>query len=145
MTATSIALHGGCHCGAVAVALHTELPPATTSPRACDCGFCRAHGASWLSDPDGRLVVRSAGPDRLRAYRQGSRAARFLLCGDCGVLVAVVFEEDGRRYAAVNTGCLEARDAFAPAVPASPQALAPDEKTARWRRLWMRDVRIETA
>lgn len=138
-------LHGGCHCGALAVAFSTGRAPAATSPRACDCSFCRAHGAAWVSDPDGRLLVRVTRPDRLRAYRQGSLAAQFLLCGDCGVLVAVVFDEDGRSYAAVNAGCLEAHGAFADAVPTSPQALAPDEKIARWRQLWIRDVRVETA
>jgi hypothetical protein len=53
----------------------------------------------------------------------------------------VVFEEDDRTYAAVNARCLDARDAFAPAVAASPQTLAPEEKTARWRQVWIPDVR----
>ena len=66
------------------------------------------------------------------------------LCGDCGVLVAVVFEDGARTYAAVNARCLEVRDGFAPVVPASPQKLEPDEKTARWRQLWIADVRWTT-
>ena len=64
------------------------------------------------------------------------------LDGDCGVLVAVVLDDPDRTYAAVNVGCLFVRDAFVPAVPASPQTLAPDEKVERWRRLWVRDVRM---
>ena len=80
----------------------------------------------------------------MRRYRQGSLAAQFLLCGDCGVLVAVVFEDGARTYAAVNARCLEVRDGFAPVVPASPQRLEPDEKTARWRQLWIADVRWTT-
>ena len=80
----------------------------------------------------------------MRRYRQGSLAAQFLLCGDCGVLVAVVFEDGARTYAAVNARCLEVRDRFAPVVPASPQKLEPDEKTARWRQLWIADVRWTT-
>lgn len=145
MASTSSPLHGGCHCGALTLDLATSLVPAGTAPRACDCSFCRAHGAVWISDPAGQLVVRVHRPDRLRRYRQGSEAAQFLLCGDCGVLVAVVFEDGDQRHAAVNAGCLDTRDAFAPAVAASPQALAPAEKVARWRQVWIHDVRVEVA
>jgi hypothetical protein len=142
MTAARARLEGGCHCGAISLAFSTSLIPGTTAPRACDCGFCRAHGVAWVSDAAAQLVIHAHRPDRLRRYRQGSQAAQFLLCGDCGVLVAVAFEEDDRTYAAVNVRCLDARDAFAPAVDASPQTLTPDEKVERWRRLWVRDVSI---
>jgi hypothetical protein len=142
MTAAFPALEGGCHCGAITLAFYTGLLPATTSPRACDCSFCRAHGAAWLSDTAAQLVIRARRPDRLRRYRQGSASAEFLLCSDCGVLVAVVFEEENRRFAAVNVACLDARDTFAPAVATSPQSLTPDEKTDRWRRLWIPDVQL---
>ena len=135
-------LHGGCHCGALTLTLAMSLVPAGTAPRACDCSFCRAHGAAWVSDAAAQLVLRAHRPDRVRRYRQGSLAAQFLLCGDCGVLVAVVFEEESHAYAAVNVGCLDTRDAFAPVVAVSPQALGPDQKTARWRQVWIRDVRV---
>ena len=137
-------LEGGCHCGAITLAFSTARVPADTAPRACDCSFCRAHGAAWVSDAAAQLVLHAHRPDRVRRYRQGSLAAQFLLCGDCGVLVAVVFEDDDRTYAAVNARCLEVRDGFAPVVPASPQRLEPDEKTARWRQLWIADVRWTT-
>lgn len=143
MTTPFSTLEGGCHCGAITLALSTALVPATTAPRACDCSFCRAHGAAWISDPDAGLVIRTHRQDRLRRYRQGSQSAQFLLCGDCGVLVAVLLDDPERTYAALNVRSLRARDAFAPAVPASPQTLASDEKLARWRRLWVRDVRME--
>ncbi|MFT3669433.1 MAG: aldehyde-activating protein [Pseudoxanthomonas sp.] len=139
--ATHVSLEGGCHCGAISLAFSTSSVPADTAPRACDCSFCRAHGAAWISDAAGHLTLHAHQPDRLRRYRQGSLAAQFLLCVDCGVLVAVVFEEDDRTYAAVNARCLDARDAFAPVVAVSPQTLAPTEKTARWRQVWIADVR----
>ncbi len=142
MTATRATVEGGCHCGAISLAFSTSLVPADTAPRACDCSFCRAHGAAWISDAGGHLTLHAHQPERLHRYRQGSQEAQFLLCGDCGVLVAVVFEEDGRTYAAVNARCLDARDAFAPVVIASPQTLATAEKKARWRQVWTRDVRI---
>lgn len=137
-------LRGGCHCGALRIALATTLDPAATVPRACDCSFCRMHGAAWVSDPAGQLEVVAA-DGTLREYRQGSGTARFLLCARCGVLVAAVFEQDGRRYGVANASGLDARDAFAPAVPASPQQLGRDDKVARWLQLWVPDVELRIA
>ena len=145
MTAMPATLEGRCHCGAITLAFSTTRRPADTAPRACDCSFCRAHGAAWASDADAQLIIHAHRPELLRRYRQGSFAAQFLLCGDCGVLVAVVFEEGDQRFAAVNVACLQARDTFAPPVAASPQSLPPDEKTARWRRLWIQDVQVVAA
>lgn len=129
----SVLLRGGCHCGAVAVSFTSTLDPAATSPRACDCSFCRRHGAAWVSDPAGELAI-AARDGRLARYRQGSNTADFLLCARCGVLVAVVLEDGGVRFGAVNAGCLDSQ--FAVARCASPQQLARDEKVERWRRLW---------
>ncbi|KRA40049.1 hypothetical protein [Pseudoxanthomonas sp. Root630] len=143
MTAPRATLQGGCHCGAITLAFSTALVPADTAPRACDCSFCRAHGAAWVSDADAQLLIHAHRPERLRRYRQGSLAAQFLLCGECGVLVAVVFEDSGRTYAAVNTGCLEERDAFASTASASPQRLSPGDKLARWRQLWIGEVSVQ--
>lgn len=132
-------LRGGCHCGAVAVSFASTLDPAATAPRACDCSFCRKHGAGWVSDAAGELAV-TARDAALARYRQGSNTADFLLCANCGVLVAVVLEESGARFAAVNAGCLDAT--FAAAECASPQRLSRDDKVERWRRLWIRHVSI---
>lgn len=133
------ALDGGCHCGAVTVSFASTLDPAATAPRACDCAFCRKHGACWMSDAAGELAV-TARDHALLRYRQGSNTADFLLCARCGVLVAVVLEESGSRCGAVNAACLDAE--FAAAERASPQRLARDEKVERWRRLWIPVVRI---
>lgn len=129
-------LRGGCHCGRVEVHFDTGLEPATLHPRACDCSFCRKHGAAWVSDAAGCLRVTAGESASLHEYRQGSGQARFLLCGHCGVLVAVACDTtDGRLLGAVNAGCLEHVTLGDPEV-ASPQRLAADEKIARWRRLW---------
>ncbi|RDZ29170.1 GFA family protein [Lysobacter silvisoli] len=135
-------LPGGCHCGAVRLEFATALTPQDTAPRACDCDFCRKHGAAYVSDPTGRLRIRVADAAGLLAYRQGSEAALFRLCARCGVLVAVTYEQDGRLYAAVNATALDRRDAFLPAVDASPQLLSREQKIERWTRLWVGDVAV---
>ncbi|MGH8076310.1 MAG: GFA family protein [Lysobacter sp.] len=136
-------LGGGCHCGKVRVELATAIPLANLSPRACDCSFCTKHGASYLSDPDGSLVIAVNGQDTISEYhRQGSESARFLVCRDCGVLVAVVFDEAAGRYGAVNSRCLEGDAAFAPLQTGSPQQLTAEEKKRRWTRLWTPRVKL---
>ena len=129
-------LRGGCHCGKVQAALATARDPATLQPRACDCSFCRKHGAAWISDNEGELLVSANADDALREYRQGSGNARFLLCGDCGVLVAVLHDSGGVLRGAMNAGSVEGDVAFDVATAVSPQKLSAEEKTARWQQLW---------
>lgn len=134
--------HGACHCGGVEVAFTTHAPPAGLAPRACDCSFCRKHGAAYVSDPAGRLRITVTQPDALREYRQGSRTARFQLCAHCGVLVAVLFEHAGKTYGAVNVGCLDEPALFPAPVAASPQRLGAAEKVSRWLQVWVPDVQV---
>jgi hypothetical protein len=136
-------LTGACHCRAVRVAFEAGFDPAATAPRACDCSFCRKHGAGWVSDATGRLAI-GAESGALRAYRQGSNTADFLLCARCGVLVAVVYDHARGRHGAVNYACLDVADSFAPVQWSAPQRLAPADKVARWLQLWVPDVRIDT-
>lgn len=133
---------GGCHCGAVGVEFSSALDPTAIVPRACDCSFCRKHGAAYVSDPHGQLRISTGGASTLRSYRQGSGTARFHLCGECGVLVAVTYEHAGRLHGAVNVSCLDGRTGFAAPLAASPQSLGAEEKIARWLQLWVPDVQL---
>lgn len=143
-TGNTATLHGGCHCGRLRIEFSTNHDPADFTPRACDCSFCRKHGAAYVSDPAGWLSV-SAHQGALRKYRQGSDTADFLLCGLCGVLVAVVFEHADRVYGAVNIGCLDGESGFMASIPASPQALGTEEKISRWLKLWIPDVELNAS
>ena len=136
--------HGSCHCGRLRIEFSTGQDPADFTPRACDCSFCRKHGAAYVSDPAGRLSI-SVREGAMRKYRQGSGTADFLLCGQCGVLVAVTFEHAGRVHGAVNIGCLDGDTGFMAPVPASPQLLDAGEKVSRWLELWIPDVELNTS
>ena len=48
---------GQCHCGATTVAFDTTTSPEQTQIRECQCSFCRKHGSTNASDPDGRLEL----------------------------------------------------------------------------------------
>ena len=142
-------LSGGCYCGNLQLDVTLSKPLADYQPRACDCDFCCKHGAAWLSDADGALAIQVTDATQLRRFRQGSEQAAFLLCAQCGVVVAVTYEAAGSRFAAINVRAVkvpaESAQAFAAPVPASPKQLSAEEKTARWQRLWFRDVRLQVS
>lgn len=83
-------LAGACHCGAFTAAFETT-DPAALQVRACQCGFCRRHGARTVSDPAGRLTLAFA-EGATRRYRFGRRSADFLICQGCGDYMASVME-----------------------------------------------------
>jgi hypothetical protein len=131
---------GGCHCGNIRLEFVSTRSPGEFRPRACDCSFCRKHGAAYVSDPRGKLSVTIGDRRELSTYRQGSGSAELLICGKCGVLPLVVFAEADRRYATVNANAIDNSEAFGEAVVVSPQKLGADEKRARWKELWFADV-----
>jgi hypothetical protein len=135
-------LRGSCHCDCLRVELSTRLNPAAINPRACDCSFCRKHGAAYISDSAGRLQIAVSEPAALLSYQQGSEAALFQLCARCGVLVAVTYAHANRLFGAVNAGCLNDSTVLGSRTPASPQLLSPEEKVSRWIQLWVPDVEM---
>lgn len=136
MTEALALLRGGCHCGNLTLMLATSHSPASVHPRACDCTFCMKHGAGWVSDAAGQLSIEVRDRVGLSEYRQGSGSARFLLCRDCGVLVAVLHESGEGLRGAANARCLHDAAQFGEAAAVSPQQLSRDEKIARWSQLW---------
>ena len=97
---------GSCHCGALAFSFETALPVSEWSVRACQCGFCRAHGALTASDPLGRLAFHVKQGEALERYRFGLMTADFLLCRRCGVYVGAQIETARGAFGIVNTRAL---------------------------------------
>jgi len=135
-------LDGGCACGRISLQAKFTGPMTALQPRACDCPYCRRHGAAYLSDPNGRLVVRLADAADAHWERQGDELAEFLCCAGCAMLVAVVYRDAGGAHAAINARVLREYERLPPAVAVSPRLLAAADKVARWRQLWFGDVRI---
>jgi hypothetical protein len=111
---------GWCHCGALGFSFWTALPVESWSVRACQCGFCRAHGALTTSDPAGRLAFHIEIAGTLRRYRFGLRTADFLICGQCGVYLGAQVRTPRGTFGIVNVR------AIAPAPSALPDAAAAD-------------------
>lgn len=138
-------LHGGCHCGNVTVQVQLTLCAASYRPRACDCSFCRKHGAAYLSDPEGSLLLKVREPGQLGSYRQGSALAEMLVCRTCGVLIGAVCRENQTIYGAVNCRVLDAAGELGGEQSVSPQTLPPEQKLKRWRQLWFERVTLTAA
>jgi hypothetical protein len=126
-------LHGQCHCGAVRVEIE-GVAAADLPLRACQCGFCRRHGAISTSHPDATITI-AGGP--LTRYRFGQRLSNFLICAECGCYVGSAAEIDGGWYAILNV-----RGVDLPGLEnREPQPMVydgetPAERTARRRARW---------
>lgn len=95
-------LNGGCHCGNVSIALHTNRPHDEFVPRTCQCSLCKKHDASWISDPDGEATLSYKNKGNVSFYRFGHSTSDFIVCKNCGVLTIALCEIDGRMRAVLN-------------------------------------------
>jgi len=136
-------LNGGCHCGNIRVEMGLPRAPATYNPRACDCDFCRKHGAAYVSDPQGSMRMQVKDAHQLNKYHQGSGLADCLICRNCGVLVGIVHRADERLYGAINSKVMDGSSRFGEEMPVSPKTLPDDEKIKRWKNLWFADMSID--
>jgi hypothetical protein len=125
-----VKLTGQCHCGAVRVAFESDSP---LSPRACQCGFCRKHGARTVSDPAGRAEL-SFAVEPIR-YRFASRAADYIVCSRCGVYVAAVAQISAL-LATLNLNAFDDPRPEIEAQPVSYDGESPEDKAARRRERW---------
>lgn len=133
---------GGCHCGNILVNLQLANEPASYRPRACDCDFCRKHGAAYISDPRGLLRLQVSDPQQRGTYRQGNGLAEMLLCTRCGVLIGALYRSEDRIYATVNVKIIEGTASFGAEQPVSPKKLAGADKISRWTDLWFANVEL---
>ena len=137
-------LNGSCHCENIHFELELSHAPDTYNPRACDCDFCRKHGASYLSDPDGSLTIHVKNERLLGKYRQGSGTAECLVCKNCGVLIGVAYRNEGAIFATINSNAVDAGATFGERKAVSPKTLTANEKVERWKSIWFSNVSIIT-
>jgi hypothetical protein len=133
-------VNGGCHCGNILLEIDFSRAPGAYNPRACDCDFCRKHGASYVSDAQGSLLVRVKDVRQSGKYRQGSGIAECLVCRNCGVLVGAFYRSDGRLFAAVNAKVVDDQVKFGAEQPVSPKNLSESAKVTRWQDIWFSNV-----
>lgn len=129
---------GTCHCGGVAVDYETAVPPGEAEVRACQCSFCRMHGARAVSDPEGRLSFAEKTPGALRRYSFALKTADYILCGTCGAYLGAALSDDaGGGYGIVNILVLDTPEAFTQAPqPFDYDAESVAARIARRRERW---------
>lgn len=128
---------GSCHCGAIEFSYTTARPPARWALNACQCEFCRAHGARLAADPEGEVRFEFMLPEYLRRYRFGLRTADFLVCRACGVFVAAVMITGRGALAAINVNALrDLPDRLPAAKPVAHGVESAEERRARRARSW---------
>ena len=120
-----------CHCGALTARYQTALEPSAWALRACQCSFCRSHGALTTSDPAGLLTFQSTDLTRIQRYLFGERTADFLICAECGVYVGVAMATDKGRFGVLNVVLLRPRIASLPTA----EPMEYGAETAEVRRL----------
>jgi hypothetical protein len=98
---------GSCHCEAIGYAYHTEQDPSTWNVRACQCTFCRAHGARTTSDPDASIEFTARNIARLTRYRFGQGTTDFLICSECGVYIGAQLETPRGSFGIINVNALQ--------------------------------------
>lgn len=136
-------LSGVCHCGNIQVEMELTRTPVSYNPRVCDCDFCRKHGAAYVSDPQGSMRMQVNESHQSGKYRQGSGIADCIICKNCGVLVGIVYQSNGRLYGALNSKVIDESATFGAEVPVSPKKLSDGEKIKRWKDLWFSNVSID--
>jgi hypothetical protein len=128
---------GGCHCGALGYSFRTALPVAQWSVRACQCRFCRAHGALTTSDPDGRLTFLVNQMQALQRYRFGLKTADFILCSRCGVYLGAQIETAPGAVGIINTCAITPLPEDLPAArPADYDSESSSERVTRRQKRW---------
>ena len=128
---------GHCHCGALAFEFDTALEPPAWPVRACQCSFCRAHGAVCTSDPAGSIRFTHREPELVSRYRFGHKTADFVFCGRCGGYLGAVMEADGRSIAVININAMDPRpDKLPAAQPTSYDGEVGNARNSRRAARW---------
>jgi len=127
---------GSCHCGAIEFVFHSSQSPSQWQVRACQCNFCRSHGARTTSDPAGFVTFRVNDESRLQRYRFGLRSAEYLICRNCGVYVAAVLTSPRTRVATININAIRGPLAVPQALPVSYEGETLEERQQRREKRW---------
>jgi hypothetical protein len=125
-----------CHCGVLSARYRTAIAPAAWGVRACQCSFCRSHGAITTSDPEGVLEFGCTDPTQVQRYGFGGRTADFLICRECGIYVGVEIVTDKGRFGVLNVLSLRPALALPAAAPMDYGSESPEARRLRREARW---------
>jgi hypothetical protein len=131
-----LTFEGRCHCGAIGFVFRASQSPDKWTVRACQCTFCRGHGARTVTDPKGSITFQISEPSMLKRYRFGTRSSDFLICRDCGVYVAAVITSSKGQFATLNINTIRVPLEVPQAVPVSYDQENAGERLSRREQRW---------
>jgi len=126
-----------CHCGNLRAKVNLSALPADVQVRACQCSFCRKHGALTIGDAKSFVRFEAEQPQTVERYRFGSKTSDFLVCRRCGVYVGAVCKTPAGLKGIVNLNTVDDRAVFT----GTPEAMnydgedlgsRVDRRAARW-------------
>jgi len=136
MPGVPLTFEGRCHCGAIGFVFRASQSPDKWTVRACQCTFCRGHGARTVTDPKGSITFQISEPSMLKRYRFGTRSSDFLICRDCGVYVAAVITSSKGQFATLNINTIRVPLEVPQAVPVSYDQENAGERLSRREQRW---------
>lgn len=127
--------YGSCSCGETKITLKLPTELKNYSPRKCDCDFCMENNLVYLSDPLGNVEIATS--QTFNTIKQGSEQAIFLACSNCKNIVGPIYDFQSGTKGAINANLLELKSELQKPTVISPKHLAPEDKLARWKDLWL--------
>lgn len=98
---------GGCHCGAFAFEVDTDLEKVIT----CNCSRCHMLGLVLTFVPLAQFRLTRGTEDQLTDYRFNRKTIRHLFCPECGVeSFGRAQNSAGEETVAINVRCLQEVD-----------------------------------
>lgn len=138
-----MSIRGHCRCRNIEV--HWQLVDYSLVPRRCQCEYCLARDAAYVSKAGSRVDITIHKPALHEIHQQGSMSASFHECGHCHDLVLVTAEIDGELFGALNANCLHNPRGFGESVAMTLYDQSAEQKIARWRQNWCHPVFIHLA
>jgi hypothetical protein len=136
MATSTQVFEGSCHCGAIGFTFRTPSSPDSWRVRACQCRFCRSHGARTTADPNGSVSFRISDVRHLQRYRFALGTADFLLCRTCGIYIAAVLTSPRGQFATVNINTIGGVRNVADAALTSYDGESSGQRQQRRERQW---------
>ena len=135
-----MSMRGSCSCNNIQLVWHTV--DYSVVPRACQCEYCLAKQAAYVSKSGTAVNVLVHKECLHREIEHGSRNARFHECANCGDVVLVTAEIDGIMYGALNARCMKNALGFPAAAKTDFFGHTAEQKRDRWHQNWCHSVTI---
>jgi hypothetical protein len=133
-------MFGSCKCNNIEVRWRTL--DFSVVPRACQCEYCRARGAAYVSKSGTSVEVKIRKESLHKLVEQGSKSATFHECAGCGEVVLVTAIIEGETYGALNANCMINKHGFSEPVQTHFSNQTAGQKCERWRQNWCHPVLI---